>query len=319
MALRLVFCGTPDFALPSLKRLIADPAFDVVAAITQPDRARGRGEVISASPVKQLALARGLQVFQPEKITSEAAFEFFEQLHPDAVVIIAYGQFIPQRMIDLPRLGWVNLHASLLPKYRGAAPINWAIINGERETGLTTMHVSAAMDTGPILMQLKINIGDGELASQLAQRMAEAGAPLVADTLAALEGRQITPQPQDNTQATRAPLLKKQDGLIDWNLTAQQIYNRIRGLDPWPGAFTYFRGQLCHLWGMPVDAPSVAANGGPSAIVKHGDNLLVACGENTWMRLSELKLEGRRRVTSREFENGAHLPEGESFSSSPIL
>ncbi len=319
MALRLVFCGTPDFALPSLKRLIADPAFDVVAAITQPDRARGRGEVVSASPVKQLALARGLTVFQPEKITSEAAFEFLQKLHPDAVVIIAYGQFIPQRMIDLPRLGWVNLHASLLPKYRGAAPINWAIINGERETGLTTMHVSAAMDTGPILMQLKINIADGELASQLSQRMAEAGGPLVADTLAALEGQRITPQPQDSTRATRAPLLKKQSGLIDWNLTAEQIYNRIRGLDPWPGAFTYFRGQLCHVWGMPVDAQPSPANGKPSAIVKQAGELLVACGENTWVQLSELKLEGRRRVTSREFENGAHLREGEGFSSLPIL
>ena len=187
MALRLVFCGTPDFALPSLKRLIADPAFDVVAAITQPDRARGRGEVVSASPVKQLALARGLTVFQPEKITSEAAFEFLQKLHPDAVVIIAYGQFIPQRMIDLPRLGWVNLHASLLPKYRGAAPIHWAIVNGERETGLTTMHVSAGMDTGPILMQLKVKHSRWRAASQLRCVWRRPAAPLVANTFAALK------------------------------------------------------------------------------------------------------------------------------------
>ena len=232
-------------------------------------------------------------------------------------MIIAYGQFIPQPMIELPRLGWINLHASLLPKYRGAAPINWAIVNGERETGLTTMHVSAGMDTGPILMKLTVKIGDEETASQLALRMAEAGAPLVVNTLAALKDNRILPQPQDDTRATRAPLLKKRDGLIDWSLPASQIYNRIRGLDPWPGAFTYFRAQLCHVWGKPVDALPGMASTASGTILKRAGELWVACGDGTWLRLTELKLEGHRRITPREFENGAHLLDGESFSPKP--
>jgi methionyl-tRNA formyltransferase len=315
MALRLVFCGTPAFALPTLVRLMAEPMFEVTAVVTQPDKARGRGQEILPSPVKEAALKAGIPVYQPEKITSDSAFEFFEQIKPDVVVIIAYGQIIPKRLLELPRLGWINLHASLLPKYRGAAPINWAIIKGERYTGVSTMHVDAGMDTGPILMQLGLKIGDDETAPQLTKRMAAQGAPLVMSSIVGLDRKMVIARVQDNAQATRAPILKKKHGLIDWNLTAGQIYNRIRGLDPWPGAYTHFRGQLCHVWGCPAEAPPGARAAAAGTLAADGGQLFVSCGEASWLRLTELKLEGRKRITAREFENGARLTPGEMFSS----
>jgi methionyl-tRNA formyltransferase len=180
--MRIVFCGTPEFAVPALRGLLSDSFFSVEAAVTQPDRPRGRGRTVSASPVKQAALEAGVHVYQPESARSDSALEFFRRLAPDAVVIIAYGQIIPQRLIDVPRLGWINLHASLLPKYRGAAPINWAILNGETLTGLTTMRIDAGMDTGPILLQQEMEIGPDETAPELAHRMSETGARLVAET-----------------------------------------------------------------------------------------------------------------------------------------
>jgi methionyl-tRNA formyltransferase len=315
MALRLVFCGTPAFALPTLVRLMAEPMFEVTAVVTQPDKARGRGQEILPSPVKEAALKAGIPVYQPEKITSDSAFEFFEQIKPDVVVIIAYGQIIPKRLLELPRLGWINLHASLLPKYRGAAPINWAIIKGERYTGVSTMQVDAGMDTGPILMQLGLKIGDDETAPQLTKRMAEQGAPLVMSSIVGLDRKMVIARVQDNAQATRAPILKKKHGLIDWNLTAGQIYNHIRGLDPWPGAYTHFRGQLCHVWGCLAEAPPSARSLAGGKLAADAGQLLVSCGEASWLRLTELKLEGRKRITAREFENGARLTPGEMFSS----
>jgi methionyl-tRNA formyltransferase len=315
MALRVVFCGTPAFALPTLLRLMAEPMFEVTAVVTQPDRARGRGQEVLPSPVKEVAIEAGTPIYQPEKITSDSAFEFFERIKPDVVVIIAYGQIVPKRLIELPRLGWINLHASLLPKYRGAAPINWAIIKGERYTGVSTMQVDAGMDTGPILMQLGLKIGDDETAPQLAMRMGEQGASLVMSSIVALDRTTVIPRVQDDAQATRAPLLKKRHGLVDWHLTTGQIYNRIRGLDPWPGAYTYFRGQLCHVWGCPAEAPPNARSVAGGTLVADAGQLLVSCGEASWLRLTGLKLEGRKRITAREFENGARLTPGEMFSS----
>ena len=196
MPLRIVFCGTPQFALPSFRYLIAQPEFSVEAVVTQPDRPRGRGQRLASSPIKDAALEAGIGVYQPEKIKSDSAFDFFSRLKPDIVVIIAYGQIIPQRLLDIPRLGWVNLHGSLLPKYRGAAPINWAIINGETRTGVTTMQVEAGLDTGPILLRRETDISPDETAPDLAARLAEIGAPIVADTLRKLEQGELKPQPK---------------------------------------------------------------------------------------------------------------------------
>jgi methionyl-tRNA formyltransferase len=312
--LRIVFCGTPAFALPSLRNLIAQPDFKIEAVITQPDRPRGRGHEVSGSPVKDAALEAGIAVYQPEKIKSESAHDFFRRVMPDVVVIIAYGQIIPQTLLDIPPLGWINLHASLLPKYRGAAPINWAIVNGETHTGVTTMQVEAGLDTGPILLQQETDIGPDETAPQLASRLAEIGAPLVAETLLRLSRREITPQRQDSSRATLAPILKKEDGRIDWSQPAHAIYNCIRGLQPWPGAFTTFRGKSCQIWGTPAHDGQISASPG-SLILGASSDVSVACGNGTALRLEFVQLEGRKRISAREFLSGARLAAGDRFPS----
>jgi methionyl-tRNA formyltransferase len=310
--LKIVFCGTPAFALPTLRHLIAQPDFQVQGVVTQPDRPRGRGQKTSSSPVKDGALEAGISVYQPEKIKSESAYDYFKRVAPDVVVIIAYGQIIPVGLIAIPRLGWINLHASLLPKYRGAAPINWAIVNGEKRTGLTTMRIEAGLDTGPMLLKHETSIGPEETAPELTARLAEAGAPLMAETLRKLERGEIEPTPQDNSQATLAPPLKKEDGRIDWLLPAPEIYNRIRGLQPWPGAFTKFRGATCRIWGKPLKL--VAADAMPGIMLPaQEDGLQVICGGATALRVEQIQMEGRNRVTDREFMNGAKITPGEKF------
>jgi methionyl-tRNA formyltransferase len=312
VALRIIFCGTPAFAVPSLRHLIAQSDLRVEAVVTQPDRPRGRGQEIATSPVKDVALAAGVPVFQPEKIKSDEGLDYFKRVAPDVVVIIAYGQIISQRLIDIPRLGWINLHASLLPKYRGAAPINWAIVNGETRTGLTTMQIDAGLDTGPVLLKYETEIGRDETAPELAARLAEVGAPLVAETLRGLDRGTIAAIPQDAAQATLAPPLKKEDGHIDWWLSARTLYNRMRGLQPWPGAFTTFRGKSCHIWGKPLKP--VAAGGMPGILLPtREDGLLVICGGSSVLRVEQVQLEGRKRVSAEEFVNGARLVPGERF------
>jgi methionyl-tRNA formyltransferase len=310
--LRIVFCGTPEFGLPSLRYLLGQPDFRVVGVVTQPDRPRGRALAIGSSPVKEAAVAAGIPVYQPAKIKSDEAFEFFKQAAPDAVVIIAYGQIILQRLIEIPRLGWINLHGSLLPKYRGAAPIHRAILNGENRTGLTTMNIDAGLDTGPMLLRFETEIGPHETAPELNARLSEAGAPLVAETLRGLDSGTLLPLPQDNSQASFAPPLKKAEGRIDWSLTAQQIYNRIRGLQPWPGTFSSFRGKNCAIWGRPLFMPA-ATVGLPGEILKADSNVAVSCGSATALRLEFVQLEGRKRVTALEFANGARLARDDRF------
>jgi methionyl-tRNA formyltransferase len=316
--MRIVFCGTPEFAVPALRALFTNPEFTVEAVVTQPDRPRGRGQRVSASPVKEVAAQAGVRVFQPASMKSDEARDFFSEFKPDAVVIIAYGQIIPRRLLEIPRLGWMNLHGSLLPKYRGAAPIAWAIINGERKTGLTTMRLDPGLDTGPILMRREIEIGSDETAPELARRMADLGAPLVAESLSKLERGEIAPIPQDSTQATYAPILTKEHGRIDWALTSGEIYNRIRGLAPWPGAYSTFRGSLCHIWGRPSTsgaAGDAAIEGEPGHLIVGIAGIDVVCGKGTWLQLEAVQLEGRKRVSAREFANGARLASGERFGS----
>src|SRR5215471_2800452 len=226
--LRLLFCGTPSFAVPSLRHLLAEPDCEVVAVITQPDRPRGRGQEVSFSPVKQTALFAKIPVFQPEKIRAPESEQFLREANPDAIVIIAYGQIIPARLLSIPRLGWINLHASLLPKYRGAAPIQWAIANGDTVTGVTSMRIDAGMDTGDVIIRCETPIAPNETTPQLADRLAELGAPLIAETLRGLRRGTLAPKPQDHSAATLAPLLKKEDGFINWRQPAQVIYNRMR-------------------------------------------------------------------------------------------
>jgi len=323
--LRIVFCGTPQFAVSTLKRLLATPDFHLLAVITQPDRPRGRGQEVSASPVKEVALAAHLPVHQPEKIRAPELQQLLTELAPDVTVIIAYGQIIPGQLLAIPKYGWINLHASLLPKYRGAAPINWAIANGETRTGLTTMRINVGMDSGDILLQRQMEIGPAESASELAMRMSEAGAPLMEETLRGLAAGKIIPRPQDHTQATLAPMLKKEDGRIDWTSAAQEIYNRMRGFAPWPGAYTIFRGQTCHLWGEPVaqaaslpaenrgDPSFTAAVAVPGSLFGAKNQWFVSCGRGSFLRLHSVKLEGRKQISIAEFVNGARLQPGERF------
>ena len=313
--MRLAFCGTPAFGLPSLQLLLADPDFSVEAVITQPSRPSGRGQKATISPIKEAALAAGVHVYQPEKIRSDEAREFFQRLAPDAVVIIAYGQIVPKSLLEIPRLGWINLHASLLPKYRGAAPIQRALLNGESKTGLTTMQIDAGLDTGPILEQIELGIGADETAPQLSSRMAETGAPLMLSTLGGLAQGKLQPRPQDNSKATFAPPLKKEEGTIDWTKSAADIYNQIRAFDPWPGAYTHFRARLCHIWGRPAQSPEAGGSREPGAIIENRGSVFVACGGATFLRLEFVQLEGRKRITAREFSSGARLKRGEHFPS----
>ena len=323
--MRLLFCGTPAFAVPTLEHLLARSEFNVLGVISQPDRPRGRGHQLSVSPVKDVALTAHLPVHQPEKIRAPEVQQLLEKLAPDAVVIIAYGQIIPARLLSIPKHGWINLHASLLPKYRGAAPIHWAIANGETRTGLTTMRIDAGMDTGDILLHREIEIGAHDTSPELARRMSEAGAPLVEETLLGLEAGTIVPKPQNRAEATIAPILKKEDGRIDWNSSAQEIYNRMRGFAPWPGAYTTFRGQACHLWAEPAQReavlpaevlanPSFAAlRSVPGTLFGGKRDWFVSCGRATVLRLQSVKLEGRKQVSASEFANGARLKSAERF------
>jgi methionyl-tRNA formyltransferase len=310
--MRILFCGTPHFAVPSFVHLLAQPDIEIAAVITQPDRPRGRGHEISASPVKEAAIAANVPVHQPEKIRSPEARDLLQRIAPDCIVIIAYGQIIPTTLLGIPRLGWINLHASLLPKYRGAAPINWAIANGETQTGLTTMRIDPGMDTGDVLLQEEIDIAPEETAPELTDSMAEAGAPLMVETLRGIAAGKLIARPQNNAEATYAPLLKKQDGRIDWNRPAQEIYNRMRGLAPWPGAYTSFRGQACQLWAEPFSLPAVNV-AQPGTIFHEDGQVLIACGHTTLLRLLSVKLEGRKQISAEEFANGARLTERERF------
>jgi methionyl-tRNA formyltransferase len=322
---RLLLCGTPQFAVPTLKHFLAQPDFQILAIITQPDRPSGRDQEVSFSPVKQIALAANLPVHQPEKIRVPEVQQLLTGYSPDAIVIIAYGQIIPARLLPIPKYGWINLHASLLPKYRGAAPINWAIVNGETKTGVTTMRIDAGMDTGETLLQREIAIGANETAPELTTRLSELGAPLMAETLRGLAAGTILPQSQNHSAATMAPILKREDGRIDWNRPAQDIFNRMRGFTPWPGAYTTFRNQTCHVWGEPVSKESKPASEElksgtqgtkdvpPGTLLLEKDSLQVVCGHATVLRLSSVKLEGRKQVSASEFANGARLRTGERF------
>jgi methionyl-tRNA formyltransferase len=317
--MRIVFCGTPQFAVPALRHLLRQREFEIAGVISQPDRPRGRGKIVSPSPVKEVALAAGLPVHQPEKIRSPEAQRLLQKLAADCVVIIAYGQIIPARLLSIPKYGWINLHASLLPKYRGAAPINWAIANGETKTGVTIMRIDAGMDTGETLLQREIPIGPTETAPELSVRLAEEGAPLMAETLRGLAAGTLAGHAQNHSRATHAPLLKKEDGRIDWTQTAEEIFNRMRGFAPWPGTYTTFRERTCHVQAEP--APKrVSENkfeekpdGAPGILIHEKNELYVVCGGATVLRVLAVKVEGRKQVTAAEFANGARLRFGERF------
>jgi methionyl-tRNA formyltransferase len=279
--------------------------------MTNPDEPSGRGYEVKASPVKRAALKAGLEVFQPLKLKEEPTVRFLSKYRPDLIVVVAYGHIIPRWMIDLPIHGYVNLHASLLPKYRGAAPIQWAIIRGEFVTGVTTMKIDEGLDTGDILLKREVAIQDEDTTETLSERLSVVGADLMAETLPKLIRAEIRPQSQNHAQATFAPILKKEDGRIDWMLKAEEIGWRVRGLRPWPGAYTSFRAKNLHLWsGAPV-LSQVGLGQGPGTLLPERGTLRVVCGQGTLLEVHELQLEGRKRLPVRDFLNGVRPSAGE--------
>ncbi len=305
--MRVIFLGTPVFAVPTLEKIL-EAGHAVLMVISQPDRPKGRSLALSASPVKEAALRHGLPVFQPERIKRPEVVSQLAALPADVMVVVGYGQILPQSIIDLPRYGILNVHASLLPKYRGAAPIQWAIANGESITGVTTMRIDAGLDTGDMLLRAETGIGPEESAIGLGARLAPMGADLLIETLARVET--LVPQKQDASQATYAPILKKEDGWIDWRSPAIAIHNRVRGLLPWPGAYTRFRGQTLHIWRSQVKD---AGFGQPGRVRSVGKSLQVVCGDGSALELVELQLEGKKRMSGEAFANGQRLQENESF------
>jgi methionyl-tRNA formyltransferase len=307
--MRLIFLGTPEFAVPTLEVLVRE-LHDVVAVYTQPDRPKGRGQKPAMSPVKEMAIALGLPVFQPERIRRPEVVEELQAFQCDAMVVVGYGQIIPQSIIDLAPLGIINVHASLLPKYRGAAPIQWAVANGERVTGVTTMKINAGLDTGDMLLKWDTEIGPDETAIELSKRLAPVGAELLAQTLVALENGSIEPIPQNDAEASFAPILKKEDGLIDWHWPATKIADRVRGLQPWPGCFTVLRGAPLRIW---KARPAGSSKRPPGSLSIENKKLIAACGSNEAIELVEVQAEGRKRMPAQAFLNGFTLRDNETF------
>jgi len=310
-SLKLVFCGTPQFAVPALEALLT-AGHEVALAISQPDRPAGRDRQLATPPVKQTAMAAGIPVTQPEMIRNNTDFRLqLEAIAPDALVVVAYGRIVPPWMLALPRLGCINLHASLLPKYRGAAPIQWTIANGDAFTGNTTMLLEEGLDTGPILLQRTIEIGPDQTAADLSLVLARAGAPLVVETLAGLADGTIRPQPQNHQGATYAPLLTREDGRMNFVArSATELYNRWRGFQPWPGAFTHLDGKKLIVHRMAAVRENDAARLGiaaPGSMRIENHRWFAACAGNTWLQLAEVQLEGKKRLDAAEFLRGNPL------------
>lgn len=307
--MKIVFCGTPSFAVPTL-RAVLRAGHDVPLVVTQPDRPKGRGMTLIAPPVKEAALAAGLAVVQPEKIKKNEEFRAqLESLAPDVILVVAYGRIIPKWMLELPRFGNLNLHGSLLPKYRGAAPIQWAVANGEPETGVTTMRLDEGLDTGDILLQRKLTLAPDQTSEDVYPLLAEMGAALMVETLEGLGAGTITPRKQDDAQATHAPILTRDDGRMDFHERAMRLYNRWRGFQPWPGAWTLLNGKkLAAQRLMPFDAGSLADGPEePGTLRVQDGKMFVRCGHGTWLELVEVQLEGKKRLAAAEFLRGHPL------------
>ncbi len=309
---RVIFMGTPLFAVPSLKAIV-DAGFEVRAVVTQADKPRGRGLAPLPSAVKEEALKYGIEVMEPLRASHPGFIDRLKTLTPDFIAVVAYGKILPQAILEIPKKGCVNLHASLLPKYRGAAPINWAIINGEKETGVTTMLMDKGMDTGPMLLKEKAPIGEDDTAEDLSKRLSDAGAPLLVRTLELVWLDKIKPENQNNSEATYAPILKKEDGRVDWAKKADEIKDFVRGLYPWPGAYTYWRDKLIKIHAGKAD---LSLNNGAQAGAVIGvtkEDITVACGKGAF-KITELQPENKRRLTAGEFIQGYRIKAGERFA-----
>ncbi|TDI40069.1 MAG: methionyl-tRNA formyltransferase [Acidobacteria bacterium] len=312
--MKLVFMGSGAFAVPSLERLLASSTYRVTALFTQPDKPAGRGHRQRPPKTKEVALAHGIDVHQPAKVRSTESIALIEELAPDCIVVIAYGQIIPKAILDIPKHGIINVHGSLLPRYRGAAPIQWAIAEGETETGVTTMLIDEGLDTGAILLVDSLAIGPKDTTASLSPKLSLMGAALIERTLDAWAEGGLTPIPQDEAQATKAPRIKKEDARIDWRQTATQIACRIRAFDPWPVAFTELRDAVLRIW---KAAPSTATSSAPPGDIVsiHTNGIDVACGEGTVILVQEVQLSGKSRMAAADFARGKRLGKTSHFGS----
>lgn len=309
--MKIVFMGTPQAAVSSLERILRDK-HEVVAVWTQPDKPAGRGNKLTASPIKEFALRNDLAIYQPTKIKTVESLELFRSHRADVVVVVAYGRILPEAFLQSFPRGAINVHFSLLPKYRGAAPVNWAIAGGEGKSGVTTMQMDAGLDTGGILLQRETEIAENENAIELMKRLSLLGADLLSETLAMFD--ELVAQPQDDAQATFAPIMKKEDGAIDWNRTAREISNRVRGFQPFPTSHTKYQDKKLTVW--KAEESQISNFGFQTAgeiIEAKGDKLFVGCGNQTVLQIDELQIEGKRRMTTRDFLNGVKINRGEKL------
>ncbi|MBI5182332.1 MAG: methionyl-tRNA formyltransferase [Nitrospirae bacterium] len=304
--MKIVFMGTPEFAVPSLNALLSSKK-EIAAVVTQSDKPSGRGKRLMPPPVKAAALNSGIRVLQPERIKDEAFVNTLKEINPDVIVVAAYGKILPAKILHLPKYGCINVHASLLPRYRGAAPINWAIINGEKETGITIMQMDEGLDTGSILLQKGIEITKEDTAGTLSNKLSKMGAELLIEGLNAIEKGEIKPITQDNSKASYAPMLKKEDGQIDWTKGVEDIYNMVRGMDPWPGAFTYYKGEAWRMWKTVVGNDR---NGIPGMVISiDGGKIDVACGKGV-ISIIEMQPVNKRRMAVSDFLRGHKIETG---------
>jgi methionyl-tRNA formyltransferase len=309
--LRLVYMGTAEFAVPTLRRLVNEH-YPPDAVVTQPDKPSGRGQLMHAPPVKRNALELDLNVHQPATLKDDRVRIFFEKLQPDCIIVVAYGKLLPPWLIRLPRFGVVNLHGSLLPKYRGAAPIQWALANGETETGVCTMQIDEGLDTGPVYLCEKTFIQAEETIPQLSERLADIGAELMIRTLSGIVSGSLHATAQDHSRASLAPILRKEDGYIDWRWPAQTVHNRVRALNPWPGTVTQFRGGLCRILKSKIGRP-LEESKPPGSILASKGLVTVACADGVGLELIEVQLPGRKPVSGKDFANGMRIQPGDSF------
>lgn len=303
----VLFMGTPDFAVPTVEALLGSK-HALKAVVTQPDKPAGRGRKLTTPPVKHLAQSHGIPCLQPERLKAPTVIEEMALFSPEVIVVAAYGKILPPAILELPPRGCINVHASLLPKYRGAAPINWALINGETETGITIMMMDEEMDHGPTLLQRAVAIGPGETAGELHDRLAVLGAECLLEALEGVEAGTLTPIAQDHDQATYAPMLSKEDGLIDWKEPAEALLNRIRGVTPWPGANTVLGGETFKVWR--AELGPLGASGEPGEVTQVGEEgIIVACGKGSLL-LKEVQLAGKKRLDAESFLRGHPLEPG---------
>ena len=306
--MRVVFMGTPAFAVETLRRVVED-GWEVAAAYTQPDKPKNRGMKLMPTPVKEYALTQNIPVFQPESCRGEAVLEQLRGLEPDVILVAAYGKLLPQALLEIPKQAILNVHSSLLPQYRGAAPINWAVLNGDAETGVTIMHMASELDAGDIIAQRATPIGPNEDAQALYARLADLGGSLLVETVAAIERGSASRTPQDGAQATLAPMLSKELSPMDWTHTAQELHNQVRGLIPWPAAVTELGGKRCKVFSTVTETAPEGAK--PGAVLEAGQGgVLVACGGNTALRILELQPDGGKRMKATDYLRGHPLPLG---------